>query len=56
MDKKNGDTHKSCRQKINQIIEDFDLTDIWRDKHPTDKKIPGTLYIDHLFSVDWTIF
>ena len=36
MDKKNGrvDTHKFCRQKIIDIIETYDLTDIWRDKHP----------------------
>ena len=36
MDKKNGrvDTHKFCRQKIGDIIETYDLTDIWRDKHP----------------------
>ena len=37
LDKKNGklDTHKSCRQKITDILETYDLTDIWRDKHPT---------------------
>ena len=37
LDKKNGklDTHKRCRQKITNILETYDLTDIWRDKHPT---------------------
>ena len=36
IDKENGqtDTHKLCRQKIIDIIEINDLTDIWRDKHP----------------------
>ena len=36
MDKKNGqaDTHKFCRQKIIDIIETYDLTYIWSDKHP----------------------
>ena len=36
LDKKNEriDTHKLCRQKMNDIIETDDLTDIWRDKHP----------------------
>ena len=36
IDKKNGqtDTHKLCRQKIIDIIEINDLTDIWIDKHP----------------------
>ena len=29
------DTHKRCRQKITDILETYDLTDIWRDKHPT---------------------
>ena len=36
IDKKNGkvETHKACRQKIKQIMESFDLRDIWRDKNP----------------------
>lgn len=36
MDKKNGrqDTNKLCRQKLISIIEQFDLIDIWREKHP----------------------
>ena len=34
IDKKNGkvETHKACRQKIKQIMESFDLRDIWRVK------------------------
>ena len=34
---KNGklDTHKRCRQKITDLLETYDSTDIWRDKHPT---------------------
>ena len=36
LNKKNGriDTHKLCRQKIIDIIETHDLTDICRDEHP----------------------
>lgn len=39
-DKKNGrqDTHKLCRQKITSIMEQFDLMDIWRNKHPDQKQ------------------
>ena len=37
IDKKNGkaETHKTCRRKIKQIIDAFNLRDIWRDKSPT---------------------
>lgn len=40
IDKKNGrlDTHKLCRHKIRQIIDQFNLIDIWRNKHPTLKQ------------------
>ena len=35
--KKNGrvDTHKFFRQKIIDIIETYDVTNIWRDKNPS---------------------
>ena len=34
--KRNGrtDTHKLCRQKLIDILETYDITDIWREKHP----------------------
>ena len=37
IDERNGktETHKTCRRKIKQIMEAFNLRDIWRDKHPT---------------------
>ena len=40
IDKKNSktETHKACRQNIKQMMETFDLRDIWRDKHPTLKQ------------------
>ena len=40
LDKKNGrtDTHKLCRNKLSCIIDEFDLVDIWRSKHPSSKK------------------
>ena len=28
------DTHKLCRQKLIDILETYDFTDIWRNKHP----------------------
>ena len=28
------DTHKLCRQKLIDILETYDFTGIWRDKHP----------------------
>ena len=36
IDKRNGriDTHKRCRTVINNIIDAYSLTDIWRDMHP----------------------
>ena len=36
IDKKNGrqDTHKNCRNKINDITETHNLIDIWRVHHP----------------------
>ena len=36
LDKKNRrtDIHKLCRQKLIDILETYDFTDIWRDKHP----------------------
>lgn len=40
MDKKNGrhDTHKLCRQKLKTLIDDHNLVDIWRKKHPNLKQ------------------
>ena len=40
LDKKNGrtDTHRLCRNKLSSIIDEFDLVDIWRSKHPSSKK------------------
>lgn len=40
LDKKNGnqDTHKRSRQKLNTIIENNELSDIWRMKHPNSKQ------------------
>ena len=36
LDKKNGrsDTHRLCRKKIIEMIDEFNLVDIWRSKHP----------------------
>ena len=38
-DKKNGRTatHRLCRNKLSSIIDEFDLVDIWRRKHPSSK-------------------
>ena len=35
-DKRNGraNSHKLCRKKINDMIDSFNLIDIWRDMHP----------------------
>ena len=40
IDKKGGYqvTHKNCREKIKQIIQEHDLCDIWRTLHPQDKQ------------------
>ena len=36
LDKRNGraNSHKLCRKKINDMIDSFNLIDIWRDMHP----------------------
>ena len=40
LDKKNGraHSHKLCRRKINDMIDSFNLIDIWRDMHPMEKE------------------
>lgn len=40
LDKKNGriDTHKLCRSKLNKMIDEYELVDIWRSKHPCMKQ------------------
>ena len=40
MDKRNGltDTHKKCRDAINNILDIHNMTDIWRIQHPDTKK------------------
>ena len=40
LDKRNGriGTHQRCRTVINNIIDAFSLTDIWRDMHPNFKQ------------------
>ena len=37
LDKKNGrtDTHRLCRNKLSSFIDEFDLVDILRSKHPS---------------------
>ena len=40
IDKRNGrtDTHKKCRIKINNTIDNYGFADIWRIQHPNTKK------------------
>ena len=40
IDKRNGrtETHKSCRKQIKDIMESFNLIDIWREMHPNTKE------------------
>ena len=46
IDKRNGrvNTHKLCRQAINNIIDTNNLIDIWRDMHPNLKQFTWHLH------------
>ena len=60
LDKRNGRiySHKRCRTVINNIIDGYSLTDIWRDMHPDIKqftwhshhKPPLFCRLDHFFN------
>ena len=53
LDKKIGriDTHKLCRNKLSCIIDEFNLVDIWRSKHPSSKSTNGIRQINHQYFV-----
>ena len=40
LDKRNGrtDTHRKCRSKIRNLMDTYNLIDIWRETHPNIKQ------------------